>query len=66
MLEVNLLVISSYIIPFLSGLFQSFLNDYLDYEETHYGLSEYFTFCNEKRKHQSLNYKAPAQIYFAK
>jgi len=43
-----------------------YLNDYLDYEETHYGLSEYFTFYNEKRKHQSLNYKAPAQIYFAK
>ena len=43
-----------------------YLNDYLDYEETHQGLSEYFTFYNERRKHQSLGYKAPAQIYFAK
>lgn len=43
-----------------------YLNDYLDCEETHQGLSEYFTFYNERRKHQSLSYKVPAQIYFAK
>lgn len=43
-----------------------YLNDYADIEEAGQGLNEYFKFYNEKRRHQSLDYKAPAQIYFAK
>ena len=43
-----------------------FLNDYADINEARQGLSEYFPFYNKKRKHQSLDYLTPAQIYFAK
>ena len=28
------------------------------------GLEKYFTFYNEQRLHQSLNYKTPNQIYY--
>jgi len=43
-----------------------YLNEYRDIGEANQGLSEYFKFYNEKRKHQSLDYMTPAQIYFAK
>jgi putative transposase len=43
-----------------------FLQDYADIEEARSGLSEYLKFYNEKRKHQSLNYLTPSQIYFSK
>lgn len=43
-----------------------YLNEYGNIGEAKQGLSEYFKFYNEKRKHQSLNYRTPAQIYFAK
>lgn len=43
-----------------------YLNDYANIGEVDQGLSEYFKFYNEKRRHQSLDYKTPAQIYFAK
>lgn len=43
-----------------------YLNDYADLGEAEQGLNEYFKFYNEKRRHQSLGYKTPAQIYFAK
>lgn len=43
-----------------------YLNEYFDIDEAEQGLSEYFEFYNEKRRHQSLVYKTPAQIYFAK
>lgn len=43
-----------------------YLNDYADIDEAGQGLNEYFKFYNEKRRHQSLDYKTPAQIYFAK
>lgn len=43
-----------------------YLNEYQDIGEANQGLSEYFKFYNEKRKHQSLDYRTPAQIYFAK
>lgn len=43
-----------------------YLNEYSDIDEAGQGLSEYFDFYNEKRRHQSLDYKTPAQIYFAK
>lgn len=43
-----------------------YLNEYRDIHETYQGLSEYFTFYNEKRKHMSLDRKTPARMYFAK
>lgn len=43
-----------------------YLNEYGNIGEANQGLSEYFKFYNEKRKHQSLNYQTPAQIYFTK
>lgn len=43
-----------------------YLNEYADISEAQQGLSEYFKFYNEKRRHQSLDYKTPVQIYFAK
>lgn len=43
-----------------------YLNDYADIDEADQGLTEYFQFYNEKRRHQSLDYKTPAQIYFGK
>ena len=43
-----------------------YLNEYQDIGEANQGLAEYFKFYNEKRKHQSLNYQTPAQIYFTK
>ncbi len=43
-----------------------YLNEYRDFSEANQGLSEYFKFYNERRKHQSLDYRTPAQIYFAK
>lgn len=41
-----------------------YINEYQNINEANRGLSEYFKFYNEKRKHQSLNYQTPAQIYF--
>lgn len=43
-----------------------YLNEYENIGEANQGLSEYFKFYNEKRKHQSLKYQTPAHIYFAK
>lgn len=43
-----------------------YLNEYANISEAEQGLNEYFKFYNEKRRHQSLDYKTPAQIYFAK
>lgn len=43
-----------------------YLNEYRNANEANQGLTEYFKFYNEKRKHQSLDYRTPAQIYFAK
>jgi len=40
-----------------------YLNDYTDISEAKLGLSEYFSFYNKKRRHQSLNYKTPEEIY---
>ncbi|MBI1869452.1 transposase, partial [Candidatus Gottesmanbacteria bacterium] len=34
--------------------------------EANQSISEYIRFYNEKRIHQSLNYKTPAEIYFSK
>lgn len=43
-----------------------YLRSYRDIKEAREGLTEYFTFYNRKRKHQSLEYKTPAEIYFKK
>ena len=41
-----------------------YLKSYHDIHEAQKGLSDYFSFYNEKRKHQSLNYRTPSQVYF--
>ena len=41
-----------------------YLNDYGSPKETRRGLSSYLTFYNEKRPHQSLDYRTPAEVYF--
>jgi len=41
-----------------------YLKSYRDIHEAQKGLSDYFTFYNEKRKHQSLAYRTPSQVYF--
>ena len=43
-----------------------YLSEYADITEAQQGISEYFTFYNEKRRHQSLDYQTPAHIYFQK
>lgn len=43
-----------------------YLNDYGNFGEASDGLKQYFRFYNERRRHQSLGYKTPAQIYFQK
>lgn len=41
-----------------------YLKDYHDPLEAYESLKNYFKFYNEKRLHQSLGYKTPAEIYF--
>lgn len=41
-----------------------YLKSYSNPLETNNGLTEYFDFYNNKRIHQSLDYRTPAQIYF--
>jgi len=43
-----------------------YLNDYADFDEANDGLKNYLQFYNERRRHQSLGYKTPDQIYFQK
>ncbi|MBU4339249.1 IS3 family transposase [Patescibacteria group bacterium] len=38
----------------------------LNFSEADAGLRDYFKFYNEKRRHQSLDYKTPAAIYLKK
>jgi len=40
-----------------------FLKGYTSIDEVRNGLTEYFSFYNEKRPHQSLGYKVPNQVY---
>lgn len=42
-----------------------YLKRYRTIEETYEGLQKYFLFYNNKRRHQSLGYKTPEQIYWA-
>lgn len=41
-----------------------FPSSYQNLEEAQAGLEQYFMFYNNKRKHQSLDYRTPAQVYF--
>lgn len=43
-----------------------YLRDYQNIHEARPGLSEYFEFYNYRRRHQSLAYQTPAQLYFQK
>jgi putative transposase len=42
-----------------------YLYEYESVTEIEKGLGDYFTFYNEERLHQSLSYRAPAQVHFA-
>jgi len=42
-----------------------YLMDYLTNDQTLAGLSDYLDFYNNRRPHQSLNYRTPAQLYFS-
>jgi len=37
---------------------------YENFKEAEIGLKKYFDFYNNERRHQSLNYKIPAEVYF--
>lgn len=41
-----------------------FPSSYQNLEAAQAGLEQYFTFYNNKRKHQSLDYRIPAAVYF--
>lgn len=41
-----------------------YLQSYRDISAARDGLAEYFTFYNEKRRHQSLDYRTPYEVYF--
>jgi len=43
-----------------------YLKDYATVLEAKKNIADYFTFYNYERKHQSNNYKTPAEIYFRK
>jgi len=40
-----------------------YLKEYASVQEVQTGLEKYFTFYNEERYHQSLDYKTPAEVY---
>ena len=42
-----------------------YLNEYRSLQDARQGLSHYFRFYNEKRLHQNLGYRTPAEIYFS-
>ena len=42
-----------------------YLRQYRASAEAREGLSDYFSFYNEKRRHQGLQYKTPAEVYWA-
>ncbi len=41
-----------------------YLKDYTFVPQLETGLADYFSFYNEERPHQSLNYRTPAELYF--
>jgi putative transposase len=40
-----------------------YLKDYADPREARAGLEAYFRFYNQKRPHQALDYRTPAEVY---
>jgi putative transposase len=42
-----------------------YLMDFISVQEAKHHIGKYFEFYNHQRPHQSLNYKTPAEIYFA-
>lgn len=42
-----------------------YLNDYSDVKQLKHAISAYVEFYNNKRWHQSLDYKTPAEVYFS-
>jgi putative transposase len=42
-----------------------YLNDYTSPREAREGLAAYLRFYNERRIHQALDYRTPAEIYFS-
>ena len=43
-----------------------YIHDYLSPREARQALTRYFTFYNQERLHQALNYQTPADVYFHK
>jgi putative transposase len=41
-----------------------YINDYDSPREARWGISQYFEKYNNRRLHQSLGYKTPAEVYF--
>ena len=41
-----------------------YLNDYLTPRDARWGLTRYLMFYNDRRPHQSLDYRTPAEVYF--
>jgi putative transposase len=42
-----------------------YIKDYQAYRDAREGLSNYFTFYNNRRYHQSLGYKTPSEVHYA-
>jgi hypothetical protein len=42
-----------------------YLHDYLSPREARQALTRYFTFYNQERLHQALDYQTPAEVYFS-
>jgi transposase InsO family protein len=43
-----------------------YIHDYLSPREARQALTRYFTFYNQERLHQALDYQTPAEVYFHK
>jgi putative transposase len=43
-----------------------YLKDYQSIKEAKYGIDKYFSFYNNERPHQSLNYQVPRDVYIVK
>src|SRR5213082_2250364 len=41
-----------------------YIKDYDSPREAHQALTRYFTFYNQERLHQALDYQTPAEVYF--
>ena len=43
-----------------------YLHEYATPRDARHGLERYFPFYNHERPHQALNYRPPAEVYFAR